>query len=137
MPVICLIACASRKRDEICAAAELYDSSLFKKSLAYAKSLSPNDIFILSAKYGLVDLAETIAPYEMTLNTMPVGARRAWGERVLGQLRLVSDLKNDKFIFLAGQKYRDPLTKHMPYWSAPLAGKRIGQQLRWLTGQIR
>ena len=39
-------------------------------NLKFAKSLNPDNIFILSAKYGLIDLDEEIEPYDKTLNLM-------------------------------------------------------------------
>ena len=52
--VVALIACASRKQDAPCRAAELYaPSTLFSLSYAYARTLTDR-IYILSAKHGLV-----------------------------------------------------------------------------------
>jgi hypothetical protein len=44
-----------------------YVHALFQKMMAYAHSLKPKSIFILSAKYGLLSLDDTIDPYEQTL----------------------------------------------------------------------
>ena len=49
-----LISCSKLKRAYPCEARLLYDaSSLFRKSLAYALTIS-GDIYVLSAKHGLV-----------------------------------------------------------------------------------
>lgn len=47
MKTIILISCVKEKQDRTCKAEELYISPFFKKSLAYAKSLHPDKIFIL------------------------------------------------------------------------------------------
>lgn len=47
--VIVLVSCVSKKADTPQKAKDLYISDLFKKSLAYACSLEPDGIFILSA----------------------------------------------------------------------------------------
>ena len=91
--------------------------------------------YILSAEYGLVLPNQVIAPYERTLNTMPVTARRAWADRVGQQLAAaVPDLA--RVVFLAGERYREflvrPLAEHGVTVSVPMRGLRIGEQLRWL-----
>lgn len=83
-------------------AKDLYQSSLFKYGLRYAESLKPDKIFILSAKHGLLGLEEEIEPYNQTLNKMPDNERKVWAEGVLRQLKQVSDLQKDEFVFLQG-----------------------------------
>ena len=68
MSHIVLIACSSRKGFKPAKAADLYQSSLFRKSMAYAQSLRPDEIHILSAKHGLLRRDAEIAPYNVTLN---------------------------------------------------------------------
>lgn len=48
-----LISCVSKKLNCKTKAKDLYTSPLFKYSLAYARKLNPDKIYILSAKYGL------------------------------------------------------------------------------------
>ena len=38
--------------------------------LKYAKKMTPDKIFILSAKHGLLSLSQEIKPYDKTLNNM-------------------------------------------------------------------
>ena len=118
-------------------AKDLYISSLFKLSLQYAKSLNVNDIYILSAKYGLLPLDQEIEPYEKNLNRMSGKERKQWAQGVLAQLRAVADLKNDKFILLAGEKYREHLVPKLEKYDVPLEKFRIGEQLRRLKNIIR
>ncbi len=68
MERIILISCVSQKLDKSAKAKDLYISPLFKKKFSYAKSLNPDQIFILSAKYGLVKPDDKIAPYDVLLN---------------------------------------------------------------------
>ena len=67
MAKIVLISCVSKKLSHKSKAQELYISPLFRKNIQYAKSLNPDKIFILSAKYGLIKLEEEIEPYNKTL----------------------------------------------------------------------
>lgn len=68
--MIVFLSCVKTKQDHRCRADEMYISPLFKLSLRYAQSLNPRKIFILSAKYGLLELNDIIDPYELTLNHM-------------------------------------------------------------------
>jgi len=131
---VVLIACCAQKLATTAPAAVLYCSPLFHKSLAYARTQTTDDhIFILSAKYGLVPLAQEIEPYEVTLLTMPLPLVHAWADRVLSQLRLVADVERDRFVLLAGARYRQFLVPRLRSVSVPMAGLGIGQQLHWLS----
>ena len=92
-------------------------------------------VYILSAKYGLVSPDQVIAPYEQTLNTMPVAERRAWADRVAVQLDAASpDLA--QVVFLAGKRYREFLAQYLVrrgvIVSVPMEGLLFGEQLSWL-----
>lgn len=136
MAKVVLLSCVKSKRSSRSRAEDLYTSALFRKSLAFAKTLNPDHIFILSAKHGLLKLDQRIDPYELTLNRMGVSERRTWAEKVLGQLSKHTDLQRDRFVFLAGQRYREGLTPHMRHVSVPMEGMLFGEQLSWLTGKV-
>ncbi|MBC6429143.1 MAG: hypothetical protein GDA55_07970 [Cellvibrionales bacterium] len=129
---IFLIACAAKKKPTACPADRLYDSPLFQKSLAYARRKAADKIYILSAKHGLLKTQAKIAPYNLTLNQMPLHARRKWANKVAIQLQNETNLQEDLFTFLAGQKYRENLEPLMAHVETPLAGMPIGKQLQWL-----
>jgi len=111
---------------------DLYISTLFKLNLKYAEKLEPDEIYVLSAKHGLLLLNEEIAPYNQTLNEMSVAEVKSWSEEVLRQINHVSDINNTKYIFLAGDKYRKYLLPNLKDYSIPLKGLRIGEQLKKL-----
>ena len=134
---IVLIACAAKKRTSACAARDLYVGDLFQKSLQFAKLLSPDAIYILSAEHGLVSLEDRLVPYNETLNSKSASQRRAWATRVLEQLRHVADCQRDQFTFLAGEKYREFLLPHLSKTSIPMEGLKIGQQLQFLRRKLR
>lgn len=137
MVKVVLISCVSKKLDKKAEAQDLYISSLFKKNLNYAKSLKPNKIFILSAKYGLLNLNDKVAPYNKTLNKMNRIEREKWAKGITAKLRVLTNLKKDKFIFLAGKKYREYLTKEIKNYEIPTEGLSIGKQLNWLSNKIK
>ena len=129
-----LVSCVSQKREQACAARDLYVSDWFRKARRFAEA-SGCPWYVLSAKHGLVAPDQVIAPYEQTLNTTRVAGRRAWGERVAAQLaEAVPDLS--RVVFLAGGRYREFLAPHLAgrgvEVSVPMEGLRIGEQLSWL-----
>ena len=93
MKQIALISCASKKRPYKTKAEDLYISPLFMGNLRYARSRMPDDIFILSAKYGLLELDTEIEPYNVTLKEMSTAEVRAWADGVLEQLGRRADLR--------------------------------------------
>ncbi len=135
MKTIVLISCVSKKLAHKSPAKDLYDSPLFKGNLYYASSFKPDNIFVLSAKYGLVPLDREIEPYNLTLNNMAVSDIKKWAVGVLSQLHEVVDLDNDRIIFLAGEKYRRFLITSVKHYEVPMQGKTIGKQLRFLKEQ--
>ncbi len=135
MKNIILISCVSKKLDKKSTAENIYTSTLFKKNLTYAKSLNPNGIYILSAEHGLLKLTDEIEPYDKTLNNMRSNEIKEWSKKVINQLNSLSDLKNDEFTFLAGEKYRKYLITELNNVKIPMKGLKIGKQLQWLTKQ--
>lgn len=130
-----LVSCVSLKREEQCQACDLYVSDLFRKARRFVEA-SGCPWFILSAEYGLVTPDQVIAPYERTLNTMGVAARREWAKLVAAQLTdAVPNLS--RVVFLAGERYREFLARHLEgrgvEVSVPMRGLRIGEQLSWLA----
>jgi len=133
---IVLISCASKKLAYKSKAKDLYISTLFRISFAYAKKLKPDKIFILSAKYGLLNLNDEIATYNETLNNKPVSDIKIWAEKVVFKLGKIANLQNDIFMFFAGKKYRKYILSHIKYYKIPLKGLRIGEQLKFLKEKI-
>ncbi len=139
MSKVVLVSCSAGKESQAAPAEELYNSDLFKKQLEYAKKLtSPNDIYIISAKYHLVPLRTEIEPYNKTLKEMPAPEREKWAEVVLKQLQQKGyNLDKDKFVILAGNAYRQYLEPHMKNVEVPFNGLRIGQQKKALLQKLK
>jgi hypothetical protein len=129
-----LVSCVSQKREQACAARDLYISEWFWAARPYAEA-SGCRWFILSAKYGLVAPDQVIAPYEQALNELGVADRQVWAERVYRQLaEAVPHLA--RVVFLAGKQYREFLAEHLTSRgvevSVPMEGLPIVTQKRWL-----
>ena len=136
MKKIILIPCVSKKLEYKSKAEDLYISTLFRLSLDYAKKLKPDKIFILSAKHGLVNLNDEIAPYNETLNDKSTSDIKVWAKKVVFELEKITDLENDIFIFLAGEKYREYILPYIRYYKIPLKGLKFGEQLKFLKNKL-
>lgn len=132
MKKIILISCVKTKQDKKTEAEFLYTSDLFKSSLKYAKQQKPDNIFILSAKYGLLKLSDKIEPYEKTLNNLRKNERIDWAKSVIEKLKNLTNLEKDEFIFLVGKKYREFLIPELVNIKIPMKDLGFGKQLQWL-----
>lgn len=132
MSKIVLIQCASKKSQRKERAEDLYISDLFHSSLLYARSLNPDHIFILSAKYGLLPLDREIEPYNVTLKNMKIEKVREWARTTAKQLAGYADLQSDHFIILAAVRYRKYLLQYLSSYEIPMANLPIGKQLQFL-----
>ena len=139
MKTICLVSCASKKRNGRHPARDLYISDLFSKSASYARR-NADEWYILSAKFGLLRPDALIEKYDVMLNRLPSTARRCWAKRVFQELDKVLQ-PSDRVIVLAGQRYTEFLVPMLCTYgvdvSRPLARLRIGEQLKWLKNQMQ
>ena len=141
MSKIVLLSCTKSKLSEPSEAQDLYSASpMFRKTLEYGKSLKPDKMFILSALHHLVPLTKVLEPYDKTLKDMPADEKQKWGEEVIKQMKEQGiDLQHDKFVFLTGNEYFKPFKQFIPASNIelPMAGKRMGERLKWLNSQIQ
>ncbi len=132
--VIALVGCVKQKLHQPAPARDMYTSTLFRFSKAYAEANS-DKWYILSAKYGLVHPGQIINPYEETLNNKNRIERRDWARDVHRQLH-DADAIHDyvSFLWLAGQVYQRDLSILLANYhqSDPLRGLQIGKRLAWL-----
>lgn len=113
--IVGLVGCSKLKAPRACVARDLYTSPLFRATLA--ASLRTCDVtMILSARHGLVDLEEWIAPYDMPIGDLNREAAATWGRRVREQLVArffaphVTEIWPDhgpphRLVFFAGRAY--------------------------------
>ena len=74
---IALISCSKSKQNYPCPARELYaPSQLFSLSYQYAKKVA-DEVYVLSARYGLLAEEDVVAPYDLTLTDFPEQIGRA------------------------------------------------------------
>ena len=133
---IALIGCGKKKADTPQKAINLYTGNLFRLSVQYARHMGCDRIFIMSALHGLVPAEKVIAPYNLKLSELSAAQVRKWGERVLHQIRSVSDPRVDFYLLLAGEQYIKNLRLHLDNHLAPLTGKPLGIRLAWMKHQV-
>lgn len=125
---IAIVSCSKKKKATYIPipAEELYNSALFRKALACAKSLKPDAIYILSAKYYLVEPTDKLPYYDMFLPKQPATYRKQWAETILKQLDEKGvDLRNDNVVFLTGKNYYINLISKIGHYE--IIGKGLPQ----------
>lgn len=132
---IVLVSCVKSKLPYPAPARSLYTSTWFRKT-RYIVEASGARWFVLSALYGLVSPEVEIAPYDHTLNTLSVAARREWANKVLA--KLLPEIRNERcIVMLAGHRYREfliePLERRGIKIEMPMEHLRRGEQLAWLS----
>jgi cytoplasmic iron level regulating protein YaaA (DUF328/UPF0246 family) len=100
MKRIILISCVKDKLKTPARAKDLYTSDLFKKSYRYAQLLNPDNIFIISAKYGLLEPEQIIEPYDETLKNKSLDEIKKWSIDVIARLKEKANLNKDEIIIL-------------------------------------
>ncbi len=132
---VVLISCVKSKLPNAAEARDLYTSAQFRGGRRYAEATGA-PWYVLSALYGLVEPQTIIAPYEFTLNTLPIAERRLWSEKTFDQL-IRAEPNVSQVIILAGQRYREFLVPKLlsrgVQVSVPMEHLRQGEQLAWLS----
>ena len=134
---VVFLSCAKSKQSGPCLAKDMYTSPFFQKMWSYAQQAGSDKVFILSAKYGLLNPLQTISPYDETLTSMGSSARKAWAQAVMHSIKTEADVFSDEFVFLAGRFYREHLELNMKNVSVPMGGLGIGEQLQWLNARLK
>lgn len=139
--LITLVGCCAGKLDHPAPARDLYQSPLFRLSLAHAEQLGA-EVFILSALHGLVGLAQELEPYDLSLADFDAVEMAEWARVVGFQLGDLLGIepgacapKGTRFVLLAGQRYR-PEWPRGCHVEEPLRGMGIGRRLAWLRARV-
>jgi len=121
MKSIVLLMCGKNKLCKRAKVKDLYTSPRFQKSIQYAKTLTDySNIYVLSAKHGLLGLEQEIDPYDKSIYEMSVQEKKSWADMVIKSLRNISNLKEDKYIFLTDDDYSEYLLPFLVYFELPL-----------------
>ena len=109
---IAILPCSQKKAKVSCSAGNMYKSSLFILRKRYAKDvLGCDKIYILSAKYGLIEENEIIEPYDTKLDTLSEAEYFDWQCQIYTQYlmkiynKLMSDEKVEIYLFKSDSDY--------------------------------
>jgi len=145
---VAIVGCGKAKREGgPYRARELYTSQLFLAALDHAERTAMR-VFILSAKYGILETGSLVMSYDQTLADRGPRGIEPWADRclmsVVEQLHPSPDAPITVAIY-AGAAYARPLRDKLVGWNLaaphregsitveePLAGMQIGQRLHWL-----
>lgn len=135
--MIVFLSCVKQKNNKPCAAKDMYRSALFIKSYKYAQTLNPRKIYILSAKYKVLELDDTIEPYNLTLNNMNKTQQKQWAYDCYKALQKKGVDFNEEVVFLCGENYRKYLSQCFKNVKCPIKNLGLGRQLAFYTKAIK
>lgn len=112
---VVLLSCAEKKLTSKSKARDLYSASLnFKNILNKVEADSPDYIFIVSAKHGLVELDQELEPYDFTINDLNEKEKKEWAKQITKKLKEFKiNLDNDEFFPILIEEYLNPLKPYL------------------------
>ena len=130
---IVVIPCGARKKLVSAQAQYMYTGSYHKMCQRYGRSLvPPEQIYILSAKYGLLRLEDVIEPYSMTL-----GQPGCVTPQDVYKQAFNYDILDRPCVAVGGRRYTDLCRRVWKDCTTPLWGKGgNGKQMQWMKSQL-
>jgi hypothetical protein len=132
--VIVVVPCGGRKSPRVAPAGRLYTGPYHRACLAYARRCVPEGrIFILSAKHGLLGLADVVAPYDLRM-----GHPGSVTADVVREQAAARGLLGEAVVALGGKDYVAICRAVWPGCRTPLTGiGGQGKQMAYLYGAAR
>ena len=135
--MIIFIGCGKKKNNSKCKAKDMYQGNFFHTCLQYARTLGGN-IYILSAKYGILNLETDIEPYDLTLNNMNKKQKEEWYKKVVQQLQDRNLDTTQQAVFLCGKNYYEGLLHLFQNNQRPLENLGgMGYQIQWMKNKMK
>lgn len=136
--MIVFIGCGATKMKNACKARKMYVGNYVQLCLAYAQTFTTQDnIYILSAKYGVLPLEKVIEPYNKTLNNMNIEEKQDWKNMVIKQLEEMNINKDTEVVFICGTNYYTLLEDYFTNYKLPLPKQGIGVQQHFMLEELR
>ena len=126
-----LISDTSRHMNGKTLAGMIFDNSpLFRYSSAYCEK-EYDQVYILSAKYGLISPKDTIESYDEDVNTKRKKAFERWLFDTTEQIRKAFPIGTELY-FHTGRRYRQLISQLEDEYTCfePMKGLAIGQQMQ-------
>jgi hypothetical protein len=111
----------------------MYQGGYFKATLRYALSITtPDNVRILSSKYGLLKLTDVIEPYEMVITDAAVVTNAKLKEQATAQGLIGASI----VYIVAGKRYDEKLRTVFPNAKNLLQGVGgMGKQIQYLNNR--
>jgi hypothetical protein len=127
---IYLVACGKEKVNHPVRARDMYTGSYFQACLKYAEMKKNDGVYVLSAKYGIVDLEQVIEPYDIAIDDFDAIEIEQVKEQVIEK-----GLLNENVIVLGGKRYVKFAQKIWKHAYSPLKGGLL-KQIAWLNQEV-
>jgi hypothetical protein len=129
--------CGRNKLTHADKARNMYTSERFRKSLEYAKTLTAEEnIYILSAKHGLLELDRVIEPYDKSIYEMPITGKKEWANVVVSQLKHCTNIELDNYIFLTDDDYCKYISENIINAELPLKNLDYKEHFNWFCDKL-
>lgn len=141
---VAFIPCSRKKLGEPAPAWRFYQGDRFHRGRVYASNvLRVQQVFVLSAKHGLICMGQELEPYDESLEGKSADQLDQWACLVVKQFMtflvrptpegMMRPLKlPERIVVLAEDLYADPLRKYLPMAEYPFAGQSEEEQKRTL-----
>lgn len=126
-----IIPCGGRKLTTRCSADLMYTGPYHRACKRFAMSVTgPENVLILSARYGLLRLTDEIDTYDLKMGQ--TGSVKP--ETVEAQAKVMGLLVHPNVIAIGGTRYTEVVSAVWPNAMTPLTGVGgLGMQIRWLA----
>lgn len=133
-----IVGCSKEKQTQPAQARYMYTSRHFKAAFSYAEHYG-TEIFILSAKYGLIPPEKVIEPYDVQFGKGE--PHMCIGESILFEQGMALQLsglrpKDERIFLIAGKEYLDRLSAARVHAQPLFFGLSIGQIYSHLTRNV-
>lgn len=137
MSKIAIISCGKNKAKIKAKARDLYLGSSFKMGLSFAlKHFDDKNIYILSAKHGLLKLDQEIEPYEKSLIKAGESEKKLFALKIIDQIKTTFDRDDEIYFFVSYEYIKYVLTHIEQKFLLPLKNKRQGFQRKYFKEEI-
>lgn len=144
MAKVALIACSEKKLPHAAQVKNLYTGERFRLALEWTKRNDVDNVFVLSARHGLLALDEVREPYDESLAGKTPDELLDWGRDACKKLTMYVAGVIDEVIVLAERAYAEPLRPYLEYREQqprggaprveyPLVGKSEAEQKAFLA----
>lgn len=136
--MIVFVGCGVTKMKNPCKVKKMYAGNYFQTCLAYAQTFTSQDnIYVLSAKYGVLPLEKVIEPYNKTLKDMTPQEKQDWKNMVIKQMENIGINQDTPVTFICGKNYHSLFSDYFNNITLPLPQQRILIQQHFMIEEIK